>query len=74
MGSKHFKPREVLGYITIDGRRVTVLRMGVTRKRYYDHIDPTVLEPHLNQELVNLERWTEYYKKVVGAEDFENEG
>ncbi len=69
----NFKPHEILGFLEIDGRKVTYLKMGVTRKRYYDHIDPTVLESHLNMELINLDRWTDYYKKVVGVDDFSNE-
>jgi hypothetical protein len=71
--SKHFKPEEILGYTEIDGRKVTVLKMGVTRKHFYDWIDPTSLEAHMNQELINIQRWTEYYKKVVGEDDYANE-
>lgn len=70
--SKHFKPEEILGYVTIDGRKVTYLKMGVVRKKYYDWIDPTTLEGHLNKELLNYQKYEDYYKRVVGVDDFEN--
>lgn len=70
--SKHFRKSEVLGYTYIDGVKVTVLKMGVHRRHFNDHIDPNVLESHLNHELLELAKW-EFYKKVImGEEDFEN--
>lgn len=68
-----FRAEEIIGYTYIDGRKVTVLKMGVTRRRYYDHIDPTSLERHINDELIAIQRWTDYYRKVVGVEDFTDE-
>jgi hypothetical protein len=72
-GSKHFKTHEIIGYLTIDGKRVTYLKMGVVSKRYYDWVDPTTLEGHLNTELINYQRWEEYYKRIIGTDDFEKD-
>lgn len=71
MGS-NFKDREILGYTYIDGVKVTVLKMGVKRKHYNDNLEPDELEPHINQQLVDLKKWEKYYKQVVGLDDFEN--
>jgi hypothetical protein len=68
----HFKKSEIVGYTYIDGRKVTVLKMGVKRKHYNDNIDPEVLESHFNQELKNLEKWEWYHKVILGEDDFEN--
>lgn len=70
--SKNFKEHEVLGYTYIDGKKVTVLKMGVRRKRYHEEVDPDMLESHLNQELIDLQRWENFYKRVLGLDDFEN--
>ncbi len=68
--SKNFKPEEVIGYLTIDGKQVTYLKMGVKRNPKYESLDydHTI---QLNQALVWIKRWEEYYKKVVGIDDFE---
>jgi hypothetical protein len=72
MEQSNFKPREIIGFTYIDGKRVTVLKMGVKRKRYNDDIDPNVLEPHLNQQLIDLKKWEMYHKIILGEDDFEN--
>jgi hypothetical protein len=71
--SKHFKKHEILGYMMVDGRKVTVLRMGVTRKRYYDYIDPYTLESHINQEMINYQKAEHFHKVIMGEDDFTND-
>jgi hypothetical protein len=68
----NFKQSEVIGYTYIDGRRVTVLKPGVKRKRYFDDIDPDRLESHINEIIVNQKKWEMYYKLIIGEDDFEN--
>lgn len=68
----NFRKDEIIGYTIIDGRKVTVLKMGVKRRRYMDDIDPDRLESHINQNLIDLEKWEMYYKLVLGEDDFEN--
>lgn len=66
----NFREEEIKGYINIDGKKVTVLKMGVKRiRRYYSVIDDTIMD-QLNHEILFLERYAEYLKKVVGIEDF----
>lgn len=72
MESKIFKPEEIRGYIEIDGRKVVYLKTGVKRlHKYQDHLNedyPT----HLNQQIIFLQRYAEYLKKVVGLDDFDD--
>lgn len=69
--SKHFKPEEIIGYLTIDGRKVTYLKQGVKRNpRYQDHLIEDMMD-HLNHSIIWIKRWEEYYRKVVGIDDFE---
>ena len=70
--SKHFKPEEIIGYLTIDGKKVTYLKQGVKRNpRYQDHLIDDMMD-HLNHSLIWIKRWEEYYRKVVGIDDFTN--
>ena len=68
----NFKPEEIIGFTEIDGKRVTVLKMGVKRKRFNDDIDPNKLEGHINEVLINMEKWESYNKVIMGEDDFEN--
>jgi hypothetical protein len=68
--SKYFKKEEILGYTYIDGRKVTVLKTGVRRKNYNDHIDDEYLR-HINDHLINKERLEKYYIEVLGMKEFE---
>lgn len=68
----NFKPEEIIGFTEIDGKRVTVLKMGVKRKRFNDDIDPNKLEGHINEVLINMEKWEWYNKVIMGEDDFEN--
>ncbi len=69
--SKNFKKEEIIGYMIINGKRVTYLKPGVKRvRRYYGEIDENIMD-HLNYNLINIKRWQEYAKKVLGIDDFE---
>lgn len=68
--SKNFKDHEIKGILP-DG--TIYLKMGVTRKRYYDYIDPNQLESHINYDLINFEKAEKYYKYVEGMEDYERD-
>lgn len=72
MKLNNFKESEIIGYLNIGGKRVTYLKMGVRRKHFNDHIDPEVLESHLNQELINYEKGEYFHKVIMGEEDYEN--
>lgn len=70
--SKNFKEHEVIGYLMVDGRKTVYLKMGVKRNyKYNDHLDDNEMD-HINKSLVILSRYTEYLKKVVGLDDFDN--
>lgn len=70
--SLNFKPHEIIGYIEIDGKKVTYLKQGV--KRNYNYTSPLGPEgQHINPAIVWLKRWELYYKKVVGIDDFKRE-
>lgn len=70
--SKIFKPEEIIGYVEVDGKKVVYLKQGVKRNpNYYSPQEPE--GQHINQSLVWLKRWEQYYKKVVGIDDFEKE-
>lgn len=68
----NFKKKEIIGFMYIDGKRVTYLKPGVKRKHFNDDIDPDVLEPHLNQILIDYEKGEYFHKVIMGEEDFEN--
>jgi hypothetical protein len=68
----NFKEKEILGYLIIDGRKVTYLKEGVKRKKFNDNLEPDQLEPHLNQELINYTKAEYFHKVVMGEDDFEN--
>jgi hypothetical protein len=70
--SKHFRKEEVIGYLDVDGRKVTYLKTGVHRLRFNDYLTDDYM-PQLNQELIHLERWTKFYSEVMGEEDFTND-
>ena len=65
--SKNFKEKEIIGRLP-DGS--LYLKMGVTRKRYNDSIDPDELESHINYDLINFQKAELYYKYVEGMEDY----
>lgn len=65
--SKNFKQKEIIGRLP-DGS--LYLKMGVTRKRYNDSIDPEELESHINYDLINFEKAEKYYKYIEGMEDY----
>lgn len=68
--SKEFKPEEIKGYLQIDGKTVVYLKTGVKRlPKYQDHLEEDYMD-HINQNLINLNRYAEYLKKVVGLDDF----
>lgn len=68
--SKYFKEHEIIGYLYIDGKRVTYLKTGVKRNpKYNDHLEEDEMN-HINQSLIALQRYTEYLRKVVGVDDF----
>ena len=74
--SKNFYDREILGVMEIDGKKVLYLKPGVKRRFYAaDMSNPKhyKLETHINDELVNFQRWEDYYKKVVGVDDYEQD-
>lgn len=72
MKSKIFKPHEIRGYIEIDGKMVVYLKTGVKRQwRYNDHLDENY-PSQLNKQLIFLQRYAEYLKKVVGMDDFDD--
>lgn len=68
--SKNFKDHEIRGILP-DGS--IYLKTGVKRKNYNDSIDPNSLESHLNQELLIMKSWEDFYRKVVGVDDFSND-
>lgn len=68
----NFKESEIIGYLYIDGKKVTYLKQGVKRKRFNDSLDPEQLEPHLNQELINYQKGEYFHKVIMGKDDFEN--
>jgi len=68
----NFRKREIIGFMYVDGIRVTYLKMGVKRKHYNDNLEPDQLEPHLNQILINFEKGEYFHKVIMGEEDFEN--
>ncbi len=70
--SKHFYDNEIKGVLEIDGRKVIYLKDRVTRKHYYDWCNDDFLT-QLNQNLIDLKRYEDYYKKIVGVDDFETE-
>lgn len=67
-----FTEDEIIGFTEIDGRKVTVLKMGVKRKRFNDSIDPNTLEGHINENLIAMQKWEWYNKVIIGEDDFEN--
>lgn len=69
--SKNFRLDEIIGYLIIDGKQVTYLKQGVKRKPKYEYLDDAY-ESHLNQSVIWIKRWEEYYKKVVGIDDYAN--
>ncbi len=71
--SKNFNNNEIIGYLTIDDRKVTYLKMGVHRLNYRDWLHPDDRFRHLNDELLNIQKWTDFYRKVVGVDDFKDD-
>jgi hypothetical protein len=66
-----FKKHEVIGYLIIDGKKVTYLKMGVKRQyRYQDYISYEYID-HINHQLHRIKKYGEYLKKVVGIDDYE---
>ncbi len=71
MKKSEFKPHEVIGYLEIDGRRVTYLKPGVKRLRRYPVTASDDYARHINQELVYFERWQKFAKSVLGIDNFD---
>jgi hypothetical protein len=73
--SKNFKDHEIKG-VSYDenGKKVIYLKEGVRRKKFKDDVwDEEILESHLNQELINYNKWEQFYSKVLGLDDYEND-
>lgn len=69
----NFKENEILGYTYIEGKRVTVLKQGIKRiRKYYSVLEEDDMG-QLNQEIIHLQRYSEYLKRVVGIDDFDEE-
>lgn len=73
--SKHFKDHEIKGVTYEDGKKVIHLKDGVRRKRFKEDMFVTelTLSSQLNHELINYEKWENFYKVIMGEEDYENE-
>lgn len=67
--SKNFKDHEIRGILP-DGS--IYLKTGVKRKNYNDELYDDNMQ-HLNQELLIMKSWEDFYRKVVGVDDFSNE-
>lgn len=70
--SYHFKDKEIIGFTYIDGKRVTVLKMGVRRRRCYDYSLSDLLMPNINQSLMAVEKWEKFKKEIMGDDEFED--
>lgn len=71
--SKHFFDHEIKGITYVDGKKVIYLKTGVKRQwRYNDHLIEEHMD-HLNKALLMLKGIEDYYKKVVGIDDFEKD-
>ena len=74
--SKHYYDYQIKGVLYIDGRKVLYLKPGVKNKFYPEDIGvPSVyaLEPHINQDLINYQSWENFYKQIMGVDDYGNE-
>lgn len=72
INNKPFTKDEIIGYVTIDGRKVTYLKPHVKRlKRYPETMHEDYIE-HIDQNLIFLDRFSRYLKEVVGVDDFED--
>lgn len=70
---ERFKKEDIIGYIMIDGRKVTYLKEGIRTKQLEPIQDPDKLECHINEELVNYERYESFYRDILGLQDWSNE-
>lgn len=71
--SKIFKQHEIIGYLMIDGRKVTYLKTGVKRlHKYQDHLMDEHMD-HLNHQLIYLQKYGEFLRNVIGMDDFSHE-
>lgn len=70
--SKNFKDFEIKGITYIDGKRVLYLKEGVKRKHYNDDVNGDEIT-HINQDLINYERFQAYYQLILGIDDFSND-
>lgn len=70
--SKYFKDSEIRGVLP-DGS--IYLKTGVRRKKFKEDLWNTeiVLDSQLNHELINYQKWDEFYKTILGEDDYENE-
>lgn len=74
--SKNFKDSEIKGVMYIDGKKVLYLKEGVKRRRYIEDtigVDESILESHLNTQLLNYQKWEKFYKRIIGVDDYANE-
>jgi len=67
-----FKPEEIIGFLEIDGKRVTYLKPHVKRLSRYPETEHEDVMNQLNQPLIGLQKYADYLKKVVGLDDFED--
>lgn len=67
--SKNFKDTEIIGFLLVNGKWVVYLKEGVRRRRYVENPEFENFT-QINQELINYELWQEYYKVILGVDDF----
>jgi hypothetical protein len=67
----NFKESEIKGFIMIDGKKVTYLKPNVKRLNNYDYLDDRIMD-HINQDLIRMKKYENFYRKIIGIEDFEN--
>lgn len=72
MIKSNFTEDEIIGFLEIDGKRVTYLKPHVKRlSRYPETLHEDQMD-HLNQPLIGLQRYAKYLKEVVGLDDFQD--
>ena len=67
-----FKPEEIIGFLNIEGRRVTYLKPRIKRLHRYPETEIEDEITQLNQPLIGLQKYAKYLKEVVGLDDFED--
>lgn len=74
--SKNFKDSEIKGVMYIDGKKVLYLKEGVKRRKYIEetlNVDESILETHINKQLINYQKWEKFYKRIIGVDDYSND-